>query len=71
MGFANTNYLRKTDLAFVPWDHTIPKIVGDEFKIVNEAVYPTYWAWHKRIKARPAVQKALALQAEAAAKAKH
>jgi len=61
----------KADLAFTPWDHAIPKILGDEFETVNEATYPNYWAWHKRIEARPAVQKVLALKAEADAVGKY
>jgi hypothetical protein len=70
-GFANFDRLHKADLAFTPWDHIIPKILGDEFETVNEATYPNYWAWHKRIEARPAVQKVLALKAEAVAAGRH
>jgi glutathione S-transferase len=67
----STNFLYTADLAFVPWDEMIPKILGDEFNTVDEATYPHYWDWHKRIAARPAVQKALALKAEATGQVKH
>lgn len=41
-------------------------IFGDEAgTIVPESKYPNFYAWHKRLLARPAVQAALAAQAKA------
>lgn len=49
------------DLAFVTWDAIVPWIFGDEYKELNiENNYPNFFAWNKRVTARPAVKKVLA-----------
>lgn len=54
------------DLAFIPWDNAIGWIFGEEqAQICPEDKYPNFFAWHKRLVARPSVQAALAEQAKA------
>lgn len=58
------------DFAFIPWDNAISWIFGeDAAKIVPEDKYPNFFAWHKRLLARPAVQAALVEQGKARAQA--
>ncbi|KAE8420728.1 glutathione S-transferase [Aspergillus pseudocaelatus] len=54
------------DLSFVPWFGIIPWITGDAFELEKD--FPHLNAWLERIKARPAIAKALAEKAEATSK---
>lgn len=58
------------DLAFITWESVIQQIFFadrmDEIK-----AYKNYWAWYERLNARPAVQKANKLKAEAIAESSH
>ncbi|KAH8776659.1 glutathione S-transferase [Diaporthe sp. PMI_573] len=58
------------DFAFVTWDNAIAWIFGEEAaQIVPEDKYPNFFAWHKRLVARPSVQTAIAEQGKARAQA--
>jgi len=66
------------DLAFLPWDHMLPVLLGAEYEgSANETKYsdietkyPHYSAWSKRLNERPAVKKAWA-DRDAAMAAEH
>lgn len=45
------------DLAFIPWQTTVPFATGDAFDPVKE--FPNVHAWMERMKGRPAVSKIL------------
>ncbi|KAI5463765.1 glutathione transferase 1 [Mariannaea sp. PMI_226] len=52
------------DLAFVPWNNIIG-FMGDTAEKANaEENYKNYFAWHQRLLARPAVQRALNAKAD-------
>lgn len=53
------------DAAFVPWYGVVPMITGNAFDLEKD--FPNLNAWLNRIKARPAIAKALQARAEAAA----
>ncbi|CAN8097854.1 unnamed protein product [Discula destructiva] len=58
------------DIAFFPWNNLIKLLFGDEAATaVPESQYPNFWAWHKRVLERPAVQKALEIMAQDRAQA--
>jgi glutathione S-transferase len=50
---------------FVPWYGVVPMITGNAFDLEKD--FPNLNAWLNRIKARPAIAKALQARAEAAA----
>ncbi|RJE27190.1 glutathione s-transferase [Aspergillus sclerotialis] len=53
------------DAAFVPWYGIVPAITGDTFDLEKD--FPNLNAWLNRIKARPAIAKALKEKADAMA----
>jgi glutathione S-transferase len=53
------------DAVFVPWYGVVPMITGNAFDLEKD--FPNLNAWLNRIKARPAIAKALQARAEAAA----
>jgi glutathione S-transferase len=57
------------DLAFVNWDLTLDVgLKGDEEAATaeqREKLYPNWTAWHKRVVARPAVQRMIKMYGEA------
>lgn len=53
------------DAAFVPWYGIVPAITGDAFDLEKD--FPNLNAWLNRVKARPAIAKALKEKADAAA----
>ncbi|BDD59224.1 glutathione S- transferase, nitrogen catabolite repression regulator [Monascus purpureus] len=54
------------DFAFIPWFGIIPRITGNAIDLEKD--FPNLNAWLNRIKARPAVAKALKAREEATAK---
>lgn len=53
------------DAAFVPWYGIVPAITGDAFDLEKD--FPNLNAWLNRVKARPAIAKALKEKADAMA----
>ena len=57
------------DLSFVNWDLTLDvSMKGDEEAATTEQrekLYPNWAAWHKRLTARPAVQRVIKMYEEA------
>lgn len=61
-----TRFSTYADFAFIPWDNAIGWIFGeDQAQILPEDKYPNFFAWHKRLVARPSVQAAMAEQGKA------
>jgi glutathione S-transferase len=60
------------DLAFVNWDLTLDDgLNGDQDAATmeqREKLYPNWAAWHRRLIARPSVQRMMEMQEEANAK---
>jgi glutathione S-transferase len=54
------------DLTFVPWDLLACKVTAEHVKVAEE--FPTFYAWHEKLKARPAVQAMIKAKEAAAAK---
>jgi len=60
------------DLSFLTWDMLVPFIFGDEAESLQlEKNYPAYFAWNKRLMARPTVQKIIKDKQEAVAAMHH
>ncbi|KAF2219590.1 glutathione S-transferase [Elsinoe ampelina] len=54
------------DLSFIPWFNLVPYALQQpEVEKEFEKDYPTYYAWWKKVKGRPAITKTLNDQAEA------
>jgi glutathione S-transferase len=54
------------DLAFIPWDLGATQLLSSDVKVAEE--FPAFYAWHERIKARPAVQAMIKAKDAAASK---
>ena len=50
------------DVAWVPWNSFVPKLMGDSFDMKKE--FPLAAAWHDRVAARPAIAKTLETKAK-------
>lgn len=54
------------DISFIPWNNMFGFIFGSDLEtVVPESKYPNFYAWHKRLLERPAIQAALKEQAKA------